>query len=1038
MANFTKSPCRPRRRFTSRPSDRPERRPRGFSPGQGGFSLSEALVALAVTSLVFLAALSMLSIDNRVYHKDDALLEVNRESRFVLERLENDLLMAGFLVDKQTIADAGPDGTAATADDIVSQASIVYAAPYEVAFNADQDPGIEAIDDTAGGDSLPTGYAPVTFHTGAETIRYTLDSNGDGSLDSADRGDDLEETVISNPNLYLLYKEIYGDNGTDNTNPRGPVGFVRGPGAYPTGAKPMPLFLYWGNFYNRRGLTLWGDTGAGGGTAYNGVLEAGELAALGPVTDEDADDDNVIDSGEDRNGNGVLERRITDLIRKVDVHVTGETAFPDMNFRDPVRSTSLVPYRYRVSTLTTEIKPRNIELPGGACGDQPQPISGLQLENACAHSKADGKVRVTWNLSSDDGGGEMDVEKYIIYRTDVDSVFGTTPCSETAKGVDEWVDEWIEMRTWPPRQYWYRLRSMDCTPQLSTLDPVAGGYPAAMGAAYPQQIDVHDVPGDDGTTLEVLFSASPDETANTSGYGGTVEKYYVHRSENQDYRCVPPVHDEAIEATGAPSYTYTDDSSNSTAAPVFGTLYYYWMRSEDNAGALSPYSPRFCARPYQGPVFPVERHARVAWYGAHDHPVEISFSRNPRNTQAGYDEYLLDYNIYRARDANGDGTLESLEDESVGYRASELQATINWTGLVYAAGGDTDAVAHMSLDGGFNWRQVAGVNGFAPRAIAFGTRLDGVLAGDGGTLLRTHDGGASWTAASTGTTQNLRSAAFLGENIVIAAGENGTVLRSVNAGNAWTELSLAISDDLNGVAAAGNLVLVVGENGAAARSLDGGANWTPLSFTSETLYAAAGVVQSGGQVTLWAGASDRLYHSADGGDTWDSVELSGAGPVTSVACAAGGPAMAAAPDSDAVYRTVDGSTWSLEPISPDQPRAVAMLGPHLAWVCTEDSKVYSRGSGGSWTMTTVGAVSSPLRALAVRPELAWEDSTTTDAASGRAYFYVVTTSYAQGGALDGEAGMIPDRPGTLETPDDGDDQILVDSCNNIELAVQIP
>ena len=35
---------------------------------------------------------------------------------------------------------------------------------------------------------------------------------------------------------------------------------------------------------------------------------------------------------------------------------------------------------------------------------------------------------------------------------------------EANKGVTSYEDDWIIMRTWPPRQYWYKLRAMDCTP----------------------------------------------------------------------------------------------------------------------------------------------------------------------------------------------------------------------------------------------------------------------------------------------------------------------------------------------------------------------------------------------------------------------------------------------------------------------------------------------------------------------------------------------------------------------------------------------
>lgn len=1012
--------------------------PAPATASERGFSLSEALVALAVTSMVFLAALSMLAIDNRVYQRDDAVLEVAREARHTLETLENDLLMTGFLVDKQTLADIGPDGTADTGDDLVGQSAIVYAAPYEIAVNADLDPAIEAIVDGNTGDALPTGYAPVTFHTGAETIRYTLDSNGDGTINATDRGDEAEEAIVENSGLYLLRREVYGDDGTDNLAGAGPVGLVRGPVAYPNGTKPPPLFLYWGDFHSADGIELWGDTGAGGGTARNGVLEPGELAALGPVTDEDANDNAVLDSGEDRNGNGMLDRRIGDIIKRVEVHVTAETPYADMKYADKTRSNSTNPFRYRSITLSTEIKPRNIDLPGGACGDQPQPTSSIAVANDCPDPLSDGRVRITWNLSADDGGGEMDVEKYILYRTDVDSVFGTTPYSEANKGETEYVDDWIIMRTWPPRQYWYRLRAMDCTPQLSVLDPVGGAYPSQVGGQYPTGIEIRDVPGDDGSRLEVVFTRSPDEGGNTTGFGGDVDTYYVHRSEGLDYRCVPPVNDTAIAATGAASYTYVDNDANSTSAPVAGTLYYYWMRSQDTSGAMSPYSPRYCGRAFAGPTYPIDQQIRVADYDTNDHPVEIYFSENTRNDDAGYDRNLIDYNIYRAHDFDGDGTLDSLVDHAAGYRLSDRVATVRRTGIVYAVGGGASGVAFESLDGGALWRDLGTAGGFDPRSIAFGNRLNAIVVGDAGKGYYSTDGGANWQVAPIGGSADMRGVAFLDESTAIAVGGSGTVVKTTDGGASWTDLGVAVAEDLNAVAAAGNFVVAVGNNGAAIRSADGGSNWTPMSFVATDLDSVAVAREGSGDHTILAGTEDQLWRSTNDGVNWTNFDFAGVGRFGGVAVVPGGPSMAVVRSSDAVYRAADGVTWLPEPVSPSGPLAVTMLDGAAAWVGDSAGRVYRRSFGGSWSNILVDGSGSELRSLAVRPEIAWQDTTTANVASGAPYFYVVTASYAQSSPLDGEAGMLTDRAGTVEIPDDGEDQILVDSCNSIELAVSIP
>ncbi len=1010
----------------------------GHDRAQRGFSLAEVLVALALTTMLFVVALSMLAIDQRIYATTDARDEVAREARHAIDLIERDLLMAGFQVDRNTIGDVGPDGTADTDDDIVGQSKIVYAAPWELVINADIAPRIDAIADGMAGDSLPSGYDPVSFRTGAETIRYTLDSNGDGTVDADDRGDEAEESIGTNDGLFLLRREVYGNNGTDHINPSGPGALVRGPVDYPSGAKPPPLFLYWGEFDPDPSLDLWGDDGTGSGIAGNGLLEPDELAALGPVTGEDLDGDAVLDASEDRNGNGRLERLPSELIKRIEVHITTETPQPDMRYTDPVRSSSSTPFRFRVVSLNTIIQPRNIDLPGGACGDVPEPTSSVSVVNACANALADGRVTLSWGLSDDDGGFENDVEKYLVYRTDAASLFGPTPFAETLAGVSSWQDEWIDVTAWPPRQYWYRLRAMDCTPQLSQSDPVAGPYPAEPGPAQPFSLVALDVPGDDGTQVEVVFPGSLDDPANTSGYGGNVGEYHVYRSTSSDVRCVEPVNKNAISAAGADEYSYLDDSSNSSSAPVLGELYHYWVRARDDSGRLSSYSARSCVRPSEGPVAPEDQNIRVVDYGTDDHPVELWFSINPRNTDAGYDQTLIEYRIYAAADVNGDSTPDSFVDYSPGYTANEQVAALRWTGLLWAVG-DTAGAIHHSIDGVNSWRSAAiGATG-RPLEAEFISRLVGVAVGIGGSIRRTDDGGVTWTSITSPVSANLRDVSWLDGTRVIAAGDFGTMVRSDDGGLTWSNLAAVTAENLRAATAQGDLVILAGDNGAVLRSTDGGATFNPVSLTSTTLYSACSASDAVGGVTVMLGEEDRIWRSTDGGATWSPVAMPGAGPIRALDCVSGGGAVAAAADS-LIYVSGDGINWSSSATTGSAlPTDAGMLEGGQIFVSDDQGWIHYYGPDGVWEPSQQLTAGSALTGIAVREEIAWEDSGTAAAASGTTHYYVVTASYSVGDPiLDGESGMLPDRPSSAESPDENDPQILVDSCNNFELTVVTP
>lgn len=307
-------------------------------------------MAPVITALAFLAALSLLAFDNRIYNKNDAQHETLREARYALGQVQRDLTMAGYGMDRETL---GSDG-------VLGQPVIVWAGPYDLVFNADIDGtsqnAIRAIRQGHAGARLPTGYAPATFVGPAETVRYTLDSNDDGAVDESDHGDDADEQYASNSGLYALKREVWGWNGVDDRNPSATVALVRGPVKYPSDAWPEPLFQYWGYFRNHDHLDLWGDANG------DGRLDIAEIEALTPVTGEDDEDgDGTLDPEEDRNGDNVRQVRISDLIRTIDVRITAETIFPDLQYQDSRRSgaTASEVFRFHSFVVGTEVMPKN-------------------------------------------------------------------------------------------------------------------------------------------------------------------------------------------------------------------------------------------------------------------------------------------------------------------------------------------------------------------------------------------------------------------------------------------------------------------------------------------------------------------------------------------------------------------------------------------------------------------------------------------------------------------------------------------------------
>jgi len=223
-----------------------------------GFTVIETLVVIVVLALLAVPLVQILMGGGRASRIADLDSDTQQNARVAVDFPVRDIRSLGYEVDYG-------DG----------QRGIVHAAPYDIIFNANIEPASDdgstpgypaAMDASVGPTAVPPGgtvlYSPAqTYDTGAETIRYTLDSSNDGYVDASDMyDDDMEGT--NNPYDYLLVKQVYGYNGSSNGGSSQPVALVRGPENYPDGDYPPPLFTYWYDDDDDRSTpdALWGDT----------------------------------------------------------------------------------------------------------------------------------------------------------------------------------------------------------------------------------------------------------------------------------------------------------------------------------------------------------------------------------------------------------------------------------------------------------------------------------------------------------------------------------------------------------------------------------------------------------------------------------------------------------------------------------------------------------------------------------------------------------------------------------------------------------
>ena len=142
----------------------------------------------------------------------------------------------------------------------------------------------------------------------------------------------------------------------------------------------------------------------------------------------------------------------------------------------------------------------------------------------------------------------------------------------------------------------------------------------------------------------------------------------------------------------------------------------------------------------------------------------------------------------------------------------------------------------VSTDGGATWnaRHAAGVTETL-RALHFPTAARGWAVGDAGRVVATADSGATWApqAAPAGTTASLRAVRFAPDAAHgWAVGDGATILATANGGTSWTAQPAPAGVDatLRGVDVVDpTTAWAVGDRGTVLRTTDGGATWAVVA-----------------------------------------------------------------------------------------------------------------------------------------------------------------------------------------------------------------
>ena len=161
-----------------------------------------------------------------------------------------------------------------------------------------------------------------------------------------------------------------------------------------------------------------------------------------------------------------------------------------------------------------------------------------------------------------------------------------------------------------------------------------------------------------------------------------------------------------------------------------------------------------------------------------------------------------------------------------------------------------------TTNGGAVWNQDAsGVTSnlqAVQYSLPYGGSMAPIAVGDGGVILK--KGGSTWTRKASGlTTSALYGIDFYNSNTGLIVGDGGTILRTTDGGETWTAIPAASKPGMGAAwlwkvayRTEGGIAIAVGSGGQMFISFDDGLNWTKMnSDTTNGLYGV-GIVPDDG------------------------------------------------------------------------------------------------------------------------------------------------------------------------------------------------
>jgi photosystem II stability/assembly factor-like uncharacterized protein len=123
------------------------------------------------------------------------------------------------------------------------------------------------------------------------------------------------------------------------------------------------------------------------------------------------------------------------------------------------------------------------------------------------------------------------------------------------------------------------------------------------------------------------------------------------------------------------------------------------------------------------------------------------------------------------------------------------------------------------------WQLIPSGTTVSLQSIHFSDNNNGYAVGDGGTILKSTNGGLTWQDQSIPGLTPLYDVFVFDQNNVVVVGQGGSIFKTTDGGLSWSSVQSGVSDDLLSVAFSGNNGVCGGSNQTIIYSTDIGESW---------------------------------------------------------------------------------------------------------------------------------------------------------------------------------------------------------------------